>query len=68
MATAQQVYSEEVSTLPPSEQLRLAKLILEGLTESSAAALDFRDHWSDEDLRDLAAYSLQHMNRASEEE
>jgi hypothetical protein len=68
MATAQQVFSQEVSNLPPSEQLRLAKLILEGLMESSAAALDYRDQWSDEDIRDLTAFSLEHAERAADEE
>ncbi|MGD9636120.1 MAG: hypothetical protein AB7G28_05540 [Pirellulales bacterium] len=68
MATAQEVFSQEVSTLPPSEQLRLAKLILEGLMESSSAALDFRDHWSEEDVRDLAAFSLEYTDRVSGEE
>jgi hypothetical protein len=68
MSTAQQVYSSEVSILPPSEQLRLATMILAGLTESSASALDFSDHWSDEDLRDLTAFSLQHAAETAGEE
>jgi len=68
MATAQQVYSSEVSVLPPSEQLRLATLILEGLTQTAASALDFSDRWSEEDLRDLAAFSMQHAARTMGEE
>jgi hypothetical protein len=69
MTTAQQVYSNEVSILPPSEQLRLATLILAGLSETSAAAMDFSDEWSDEDLRDLGAFAIQKSaEMASEEE
>jgi hypothetical protein len=69
MTTAQQVYSNEVSILPPSEQLRLATLILAGLSETSAAAMDFSDEWSDEDLRDLSAFAIQKSaEMASEEE
>jgi hypothetical protein len=55
--TAQNLYSDTVSTLPASEQLRLASLILKGLAES-AEKLDYQDHWSDDDLRDVAAYSM----------
>jgi hypothetical protein len=55
--TAQNLYSETISTLPASEQLRLASLILKGLAES-AEKLDYQDEWSDEDLRDITAYSM----------
>jgi hypothetical protein len=68
MPTAQQLYVSEVSVLPASEQLRLATLILEGLTESAAAVLDFSDHWSDEDMRDLVAFSLRHAGKTVGEE
>lgn len=62
--TAQNLYSDTVSALPASEQLRLASLILKGLAEC-AEKLDYRDEWSDEDLRDIAAYS---MHRSGDEE
>ena len=58
--TAQQIYSSTVAVLPASEQLRLATIILEGLTESAAAVLDFSEQWSDEDVRDLANFSTQY--------
>jgi hypothetical protein len=54
--TAQDLYSSAVSSLPASEQLRLATLILEGLA-AAAPALDYSDYWSDEDVRDVAAFS-----------
>ncbi|HEX6962791.1 MAG TPA: hypothetical protein VF175_13050 [Lacipirellula sp.] len=55
--TAQNLYSETIATLPASEQLRLASLILNGLAET-AEKLDYSDHWSDEDVRDLIAFSM----------
>jgi predicted RNA-binding protein (virulence factor B family) len=54
--TAQDLYSATVVALPASEQLRLATMILDGLS-SSADALDFRDRWSDEDLQDLTLFA-----------
>ena len=59
--TAQNLYSETVAALPPSEQLRLASLILKGLAES-AEKLDYSDHWSDEDMQELAAFSMSHAD------
>lgn len=57
MATAQSVYASSVATLPKSERLKLAVIILDELTASSAATLDFSDSWSEEDLRDVAAHA-----------
>jgi len=68
MLTAQEVYTNNVRSLPPSERLRLAALILEELTASAASLLDFSDSWSDEDVRDLTAFSLQHAAAAYPEE
>ena len=59
MATAQELYSDSVSQLPRSEQLRLAALILDDLSRSSAPLLDYSDAWTDEDIRDVTAFSLQ---------
>ena len=57
MSTAQEVYRATVGSLSPAERLRLAALILEDLTRS-LSELDVSDAWSEEDLRDLAAFSL----------
>jgi predicted RNA-binding protein (virulence factor B family) len=54
--TAQDLYSATVAALPASEQLRLATMILDGLS-NSADALDFRDRWSDEDIQDLTLFA-----------
>ncbi len=67
MPTALEVYAETVRPLPPSEQLRLAALILEELSQS-AAALDVGEPWSEQDLRDLTAFSLGHAQQSYPEE
>ncbi|HET6881325.1 MAG TPA: hypothetical protein VFI31_14280 [Pirellulales bacterium] len=57
MPTAESVYQSSVAALPKSERLKLAALILDELTASGGAALDFSDSWSEEDLGDVAAYA-----------
>jgi hypothetical protein len=55
MATdPKQLYVDTISHLPAKERLQLAALILEDL----AASREFDDAWSEQDLRDLAAFSL----------
>jgi hypothetical protein len=55
MATdPKQIYLETISHLSAKERLQLAALILEDL----AASREFDDSWSEQDLRDLAAFSL----------
>ena len=57
MATnAKDIYADTVRQLPPNERLRLAALILDELASSVA----FADAWSDQDMQDLAAFSLSH--------
>ncbi len=68
MQRAQQIYSSDVLALPKSEQLRLATLILEGLTESSASVLDYSDEWSEEDISDVARYSANYAAQSLGEE
>ena len=60
--TAQDIYSATVTALPPAEQLRLASLILNGLSGSNEA-IDYSDSWSDEDLQDLTAFSVKHAGK-----
>jgi hypothetical protein len=60
MQTAQEIYSNEVLVMPPTEQLRLASLILDGLTGSAAIVPEYSEHWSEEDLRDVTAFSAKH--------
>jgi hypothetical protein len=55
MATdAKQLYVDTISQLSPKERLQLAAMILEDLATSS----EFDDAWSEQDLRDLTAFSL----------
>ncbi len=56
MATAEQVYDEDVRTLPPGERLRLAAMILRDLTQRPGT-IEFSDAWSEEDTRDVANYA-----------
>jgi hypothetical protein len=68
MLNAQFVYESSVMALPKSEQLKLAALILEELTATSAPVLDFSDSWSEEDLRDLTAFTGHHAHECYPEE
>ena len=55
MATdAKQLYVDTISHLSPKERLQLAAMILEDLASST----EFDDAWSEQDLRDLTAFSL----------
>ncbi len=55
MATdAKQLYVDTISQLSSKERLQLAAMILEDL----AAGSQFDDTWSEQDLRDLTAFSL----------
>jgi hypothetical protein len=55
MATdAEQLYADRIRGLTPKERLQLAALILEDLANAS----EFDDTWSEQDVRDLTAFSL----------
>lgn len=55
MATdAKQLYDESIRALPAKERLQLAALILEDLAHTT----EFDDAWTEQDMRDLAAFSL----------
>jgi hypothetical protein len=57
--TAQEIYSQVVRNLPPTERLRLANLILNELVQQNISIIDERDTWTEEDQLDLVAFSLQ---------
>lgn len=57
--TARELYDTSIRKLPAGERLRLASLILDDLA-ASATGLDIRDEWTDQDVADLATYSLKH--------
>jgi hypothetical protein len=55
MATdPKQLYADTISHLSAKERLQLAALILDDLS----ATREFDDAWSEQDLRDLTAFSL----------
>jgi hypothetical protein len=62
MSTAQEIYTSTIRGLPPGEQLRLAALILNQLTQTIQGEVDVADGWSEEDMHDLAAFSMKHMD------
>ena len=63
MSTTAQEVLETVRALPPSERLRLAALILQDLTQSGILAVAHGDIWSEQDQRDLTAFSLQYATQ-----
>jgi hypothetical protein len=58
--TAQEVFKETVRSLPLSERLRLAAMILQKLAEPDVAVVDRSDTWSEQDQADLTAVSLKY--------
>ena len=66
-ATAQEIYRTWVQSLPTTERLRLATLILNDIVP--ALTIDEDDAWSEQDLHDLSAFALQHaLSTFSEED
>lgn len=68
MPTAESIYRSSVVALPKSEKLKLASLILDELTASVGAVLDFSDSWSEEDVRDVTAYAAHYAAEVYGEE
>jgi hypothetical protein len=66
--TAQEVFTETVRVLPPSERLRLAALILQELAQSDLAVVGRSDSWSEQDQGDLTAVSLKYAAELYPEE
>ncbi|UBF28434.1 hypothetical protein K9N68_11495 [Kovacikia minuta CCNUW1] len=58
--SAQEIYIQIVRTLPPTEQLRLANLILNELVVQDLSVIDQSDRWTDQDQAELANFSLQY--------
>jgi hypothetical protein len=58
--SAQEVYTQVVCALPPTERLRLANLILNELVKQDSSVIDQSDHWTDQDQVDFTNFSLQY--------
>ena len=56
----QEIYTQIISNLPPTERLQLATLILNGLVKQNVAVIDDSDTWTEQDQLDLAAFSMQY--------
>ena len=57
--TAQEIYNETIQSLPPTEQLRLANLILNEL-QKNLPEIDQKDYWTEEDQADITNFSMQY--------
>ncbi len=66
--TAQEVFTETVRALPPTERLRLAALILQDLARAEMAVVDASSVWSEQDQHDLTTFSLQYAAKLYPEE
>jgi hypothetical protein len=60
--TIQEIYQNIVATLPLSDRLRLAALILNELTQQNVAVIDASDTWTEQDQLELTSFSLQYAN------
>ncbi|MCC5646870.1 hypothetical protein LC607_28930 [Nostoc sp. CHAB 5824] len=58
--TAQEIYSQVVCNLSPTERLRLATLILNELVEQNLSIIDQSDTWTEQDQHDLASFSSEY--------
>jgi hypothetical protein len=58
--SAQEVYTQVVCALSPTERLRLANLILNELVKQDSSVIDQSDHWTDQDHTDFTNFSLQY--------
>ena len=58
--TVQEVYARVLSTLSPTERLRLATLILNDLVQQNLSIVDESETWNEEDKLDVTTFSLQY--------
>jgi hypothetical protein len=65
--SAQEVYTQVVCALSPTERLRLANLILNELVKQDSSVIDQSDHWTDQDQVDFTDFSLQYAATLSQE-
>jgi len=63
--TAQEIYTQVVRDLSPTERLRLATLILNEFVGQQPASVDYSDTWTEEDQIDLVNFSLRYAATTS---
>jgi hypothetical protein len=66
--TAQEVFAETAQTLPPTERLRLAALILQDLARADVAVVDSSDIWNEQDQSDVTVAALRYAAKFYPEE
>ncbi len=66
--TVQDIYADITRKLLPTERLKLATLILNGLTNIDQPFIDDNDTWTEEDQLDIAAFSIQNFSQNNFEE
>jgi hypothetical protein len=66
--TAQEVFTETVRALPPTERLRMAALILQDLAQSEVAVVDSSGTRNEQDQSDITTFSLQYAAKLYPEE
>ena len=62
--SAQEIYTQAVRNLPPSERLRLATLILNELVEQPSSEIEESETWTEQDQNNLLNFSLQYATTA----
>ena len=62
--TIQEIYTQFISLLSPSDRLRLATLILNNLVQSNTDIVDESDSWTEQDQLDLAIFSTEYAATA----
>ena len=62
--SAQEIYTQTVRNLPPTERLKLATLILNELVEQPSSAIEESQTWTEQDQNDLLNFSLQYATTA----
>ncbi len=60
LTTAQEIYTQIIHTLSPTERLRLATLILNDLVQQNVSVIDQSDTWTEQDQHDITNFSLQY--------
>lgn len=58
--TVREVYARVLSTLSPTDRLRLATLILNDLVQQNLSVVDESETWTEEDKLDITTFSLQY--------
>jgi hypothetical protein len=61
-----ELYNQMVKPLPASERLQLATMILNDIPPQ--AVVDYSEEWSEEDIQDLTAASLNYCLQQIEED